>query len=166
MWKKGLTNLSRNAILIMSRGQGFSKLQGKVLSLPKKVWKVFKNLLTTACHRAIINSRGEGKAVPQRERPTRVSKTYSRWPDRKVFLFAVYKCEPDHAGWKNVVDTQDTQATLHNWGTHAREQPPLRINALRLPWEWQVRSLPHSFLTQRPGFCPLPINGVECRRIK
>jgi len=39
-----------------------------------------------------------------------VSKTDSPRPDRKVFLFAVYKCEPDHAGWKNVVDTQDTQA--------------------------------------------------------
>ena len=55
------------------------------------------------------NHRGEVRQS-QRERPTRVGKTFLNEPDRKVFLFAVYKCEPDHAGWKNVVDTQDTQA--------------------------------------------------------
>lgn len=96
--------------------------------------KVFKKVLTNQEVCGTINSRGEGKAVPQRERPTRVSKTYSRWSDRTVFLCAGYKCEPDHAGWKNVVDTQDTQATL--------------------------------FVHNGREFCPLPMNGVECRRIK
>ena len=103
------------------------------VQLPPPPQTFFKKVLTNQEVCGTINSRGEGKAVPQRERPTRVSKTYSRWPDRTVFLCAGYKCEPDHAGWKNVVDTQDTQATL--FAHNGRE------------------------------FCPLPMNGVECRRI-
>ena len=98
----------------------FQKKSKKPLDKPLKVWYN-------------KGTKGEGKAVPQRERPTRVSKTYSRWTDRTVFLCAGYKCEPDHAGWKNVVDTQDTQAILF---THNGRE-----------------------------FCPLPMNGVECRRI-
>ena len=43
-------------------------------SKKKKIKKVLTN--RKVCD--TINTTGEGKAVPQRERPTRVSKTYSR----------------------------------------------------------------------------------------
>ena len=59
----------------------WSDQTGRALSAKvenKKIPTSQKNLLTNRVKYVILNSRGEGKAVPQRERPTRVSKTYSR----------------------------------------------------------------------------------------
>ena len=60
---------------------GWSDQTGRALSAKvenKKIPTSQKNLLTNRVKCVILNSRGEGKAVPQRERPTRVGKTYSR----------------------------------------------------------------------------------------
>ena len=79
----------------------WSDQTGRALSAKvenKKIPTSQKNLLTNRVKCVILNSKGEGKAVPQRERTTRVGKTFLNEPDRTVFLCAGYKCEPDHAG--------------------------------------------------------------------
>ena len=52
-------------------------MKGDEVHRVKKVRKKKNSLLTNSTKCGTINSRGEGKAVPQRERPTRVSKTFN-----------------------------------------------------------------------------------------
>ena len=74
--------------------------------------KILKNLLTNRLKYGILKVQKARERQSQTGKPTRASKTDSPRPDRTVPLCAEYKCEPDHAVWKNVVDTQGTQATL------------------------------------------------------
>ena len=46
-------------------------------------------------------TKGEGKATREQGVPTRASKTFAPWPDRKVCRFAEYKCEPEPVCWRN-----------------------------------------------------------------
>jgi hypothetical protein len=74
---------------------------GRCFSPRKFLEKSSKNLLTNSLKCDTIRVQkvrdGNGKNRSPRER----CKTSSRWPDRKVCRFAVYKCEPEPFSWRN-----------------------------------------------------------------
>ena len=70
----------------------------------KKIFeKFFKNPLTNLTKYVIIKTQRWGEATRKKGKPTRASKTSPpKTSHRKVYRFAVYKCEPEPRGWSNV----------------------------------------------------------------